>query len=203
MLFIVKKFSFLLLILVFISCVSDKNPEQKNQKQTKTSKVFQHKKPVVLTSLSKNEMGGWKEYNNLNEFLKRFISISPNEALSNALELKSLVKDLKDSIRPIELKIPEFKARINVLENESLRLADMTYISAITPTEVNNQVAKFLLIYSSSNAKINSVYRRIQFENNINVNSDFIGLDTTKIDNSSKKKISKEPKIKNYKLKRQ
>ena len=64
----------------------------------------------------------------------------------------------------------------------------MTYISAITPKEVNDQIAKFLLIYSSSNAKINSVYRRIMFERNINIKStDFIGLDSTKIDSIKKK----------------
>lgn len=186
----VKKYSFLLLLLIFISCGSDKKNEQKTQEKPETSQVFQHKKTVELTSLSKKEMGDWKEYNSLEEFLDRFKNISSNEALSNALELKSLVKNLKDSIRPKELKIPEFKARINVLENESLRLADMTYISAITPKEVNDQVAKFLLIYSSTNAKINSVYRRILFENNVDVTSDFIGLDSTKIDSTSKKRLS-------------
>ena len=201
----VKKYSFILLLLIFISCGSDKKTEQKSQEKPETSKVFQHKKTVELTPLSKKEMGDWKEYNSLDEFLDRFKNISSNEALSNALELKILVKNLKDSIRPKELKIPEFKARINVLENESLRLADMTYISAITPTEVNEQVAKLLLIYSSTNAKINSVYRRILFENNINVTSDFIGLDSTKIDSTSRKKIQLELKeeIKDLNIKKQ
>lgn len=192
----VKKLSFLLFILVLISCGSDKKDEQKTQEKPETSKVYKHKDFSKLTSLSKKEMGDWKEYNSLKDFIQKFKAISPNEALSNALELKSLVKNLKDSIRPKELKIPEFKARLNVLENESLRLADMTYISAITSTEVNNQVSKFLLIYSSTNAKINSIYRRILFENNVSIDADFIGLDSTKIDSVSKKRLQdKEPKL--------
>lgn len=190
---IVKKYSFLILLFIFISCGSDKKSAQKTQEKPETSQAFKHSKSVALTTLSKKEMREWKEYSSLNNFLERFKNISPNEALSNALELKSLVKNLKDSIRPKELKIPEFKARVNVLENESLRLADMTYISAITPKEVNNQVAKFLLIYSSTNSKINSVYRRIMFERNIDIkSSDFIGLDSTKIDSTSRKKIQIE-----------
>ena len=184
-----KKYSFLIIIIVLISCDSNKEVAQKNKNQKETSIVFKHKKPLVLTSLASKNIGDWKEYTVLDEFIKKFLAISPNEALSNALELKSLVKNLKDSIRPKELKIPAFKARINVLENESLRLADMTYISAITYTEVNNQVAKFLLIYTSVNSKINNVYRRIQFENNVVIKSDYIGLDSTKINTNSKKRM--------------
>lgn len=190
-----KKYSFLIFILLLTSCKSDKKSEKETLQKQETSIAFKHKKTVALTPLSITKINNWKEHNSLDEFVKRFQNISPNEALSNALELKSLVKVFKDSIRPKELKIPEFKARVNVLENESLRLADMTYISAITPTEVNNQVAKFLLIYSSTNSKINSIYRRIQFEKNINIKSpDFIGLDSTKIDSTSRKKIQLEPK---------
>ena len=107
MLLIVKKYSFLLLILFFISCGSDKKPEQKTQEKPETSQVFNHKKTVVLTPLSKKEMGNWKEYNSLDEFLNRFQNISPNEALSNALELKSLVKNLKDSITLVDSALVE------------------------------------------------------------------------------------------------
>ena len=123
MLLIVKKYSFLLLILLFISCGPDKKSEKDTKKKPETSQVFKHNKFVVLTPLSKKEMGDWKEYNSLNEFLDRFKNISPNEALSNALELKSLVKNLKDSIRPKELKIPEFKAQCKCLRKRKFTIS--------------------------------------------------------------------------------
>ena len=101
--------------------------------------------------------------------LNRFEKISPNEALNNALNLKDLAKDLKDSLKIKNFKISSFEARLNVLLNEALRLADMTKIPAIKAEEVNNQVAKILLIFSSLNEKINTVYIQEKFEDEINV----------------------------------
>ncbi len=126
--------------------------------------ALNHKKPKGLNSTSKKELETWKAYNEFNKFLERFENISPNEALSNASELKELIKNLQNHLYEKQrYKIKEFntnafRARINVLENEVLRLNDMNTISSITAKEVNQQVDKIFLLFSSFNAKINTIF---------------------------------------------
>lgn len=131
------------------------------------SSVQKHAITVSIDRIAKKEITAWKEYNTLDSLLKRFSAISANEALDNALELTDLVKKLKDSIRPKALASPAFKTRIHVLENETLRLKDMTYISAITANEVNHQVTKIVEAFAATNSKINTVYSQIELEKKI------------------------------------
>jgi hypothetical protein len=60
-----------------------------------------------------------------------------------------------------------FRTRVNVLENETLRLKDMTFIPAITANEVNTQVDKILAAFSATNSKINTVYSQLEVEQDI------------------------------------
>ncbi len=131
----------------------------------------------------------WKELKAIDSFFVRFRKISPNEALSNALELQGLVKNLKDSVKPKIFETPSLDARINILNNETLRLADLITISAIKPNEVNTQIDKTMLAFSALNTKINAVLAKINFENDIDVDVKFIGLDSSRIDSVSKKSI--------------
>lgn len=173
-----KYISILFLFLLFLSCSQKTKETEKNEEKSEMSIVKKHSTPSKLNSISSSKVKDWEEYNQLSSFLDRFANTSPNEALGNALELKKLSKMMKDSIRIEDFKTSAFKARLNVFENETLRLADMTYIPAITAKEVNDQIDKIFLIFSSLNAKINTTYNQKRFDEDINLES-FFKLDST------------------------
>ena len=135
---------------------------------------------VLSTHLK--EVKDWNELQDIDSFFVKFRKITPNEALSNAIELKDLIKRLKDSVKPEKFKIPSLTARINILYNEALRLADLTRIGAIKAQEVNTQVDKTMDAFSNINIKINTILAKMRFENEIDIDVTFIGLDTTKMD---------------------
>jgi ABC-type ATPase with predicted acetyltransferase domain len=178
----------LLLTLLIFSCNNTKKKQETNLKKPELSIAKKHEAYTSIENISKRNINTWKEYNSLNEFINRYHTISANEALNNALELAIIVKHLKDSIRPKALLTPSFRTRVNVLENEALRLKDMTYISAITAKEVNNQVTKILEAYSATNSKINTVYNLIKAEKEIRVNK----TETLNLKPPKKKKIKQK-----------
>ena len=135
---------------------------------------------VLSTHLK--EVKDWNELQDIDSFFVKFRKITPNEALSNAIELKDLIKRLKDSVKPEKFKTPSLTARINILYNEALRLADLTRIGAIKAQEVNTQVDKTMDAFSNINTKINTILAKMRFENEIDIDVTFIGLDTTKMD---------------------
>ncbi len=164
--------------------------KEKKQKSTeskpikpKMSIVVNHKKPTDLQPKAKEKLKDWKEYTELKTFFNRFENISPKEALSNASELKTLIKNLKNNmIDRKKLIVKEFnsdafRARVNVLENEVLRLNDMSSIPSITAKEVNFQVDKIYLIFGSLNAKINTIFVKNKLYNETNLDN-FFSLDT-------------------------
>jgi hypothetical protein len=75
------------------------------------------------------------------------------------------------------------------LYTEALRLADLTDIGAIKAAEINTQLDKTMTAFSNVTIKINTVLEKINFENEINIDVPFIGLDSSKIDTISKKSI--------------
>lgn len=215
------KYLYLLtLTILFFSC-ADKQEKNKQEEHKKPllSVVHKYSDTQKIKPTYSNEVEDWKELRVVDLFLERFKEASPHEVLSNALELKSLVKNLKDSIKPILFNNnPSFDARVNIFYNETLRLADMTAIPAITAEEVNIQTEKTLAAFSAINAKINTILAKKHFEDAINVDGVFVGLDSTKMDSVSKKTVNlreqnkirqssnklKTPKIdKNSKFKRQ
>lgn len=182
----------LITVVVLISCKGKQKTGEEVQETPQLSMVKAHRLKNDLDAFSKTQLKEWKEYHALHDFLQGFTKISPNEAMSKALDLKDLVKQLKDSAKPKTLDINSFKVRVNVLENETLRLADMTYIPAMKAPEINDQVTKVLDVFSAVNSKINTVYAQQRFEESIDSDKFFVGLDTTKIDSVSKKRLRKE-----------
>lgn len=178
-----KKLVLFFLACGLFSCFQPKQNEGVDDKKVSSLKNSSNKhleiSPVNKAYLKNIE--NWQEYRNVNELLKRYEQISPNEALNNALELKDVTQNLKDNINLKILNSASFQARANVLHNESLRLADMTYIPAITAQEVNAQVDKILVVFSSLNEKINTIFIQKKFEDEIEINDVFIGLDSTKL----------------------
>lgn len=179
------------------------NPEQDTKPLLSVVKEYKAAEKVNATFLK--DVEDWQELKAVDDFLARFKKASPNEVLSNALELKTLVKSLKDSIKPTLFNVPSFKTRINILNNETLRLADMTFIPAIKAVEINEQTEKILSAFSAVNSKVNTILTKKRFEEAIDVDVSFIGLDSTKIDSVSKKSIknkleSNAENLKNSKL---
>ena len=170
----------LFISLLFFNCekAQKKDTKQKVATTSKMSIVVKHKEVSNLSDLAKTKIKDWNQYNELDEFLKRFIAISPNQALQMANELKGLAKNLNDSLKIETLKSNALKARTNVLENEILRLNDMTLIPAIKAKEVNSQIDKILLIFSSYNAKVNTIYSKKEFDEEINLD-DFFKVTTS------------------------
>jgi cell division protein FtsX len=121
----------------------------------------------TLVPKAKEDVSKWSEYERVDEFILKFYSVSAAEALSNAQELADLVQLMKDSIRVEKLKDLSVKARINVLHNETLRLADMASIPSIKKEEVKEEVGKILALYAAINSKINTIYKSEEIQNSL------------------------------------
>ncbi|CAM1334633.1 hypothetical protein [Tenacibaculum aestuariivivum] len=162
--------SFLLLI---SSCKKEDKKNNTPIQKTGMDIPVTYAKPAQLDNTSSKEIKKWKEYFIVADFITQLENTTPTEALNNALELKTLTKQLKDSLNIKTLQTPAFKARINVFENEVLRLADITYISSITSKEVNNHIKKIHLLFGGINTKINTVYAKKRFDKAIKLDSLF------------------------------
>jgi len=188
-----KNYLYFLVFIILFSCIkTPKNKEELPEELKPSASIVQkHQQYENVKGIFLKEIDGWNQYRNLNEFISKYTTISANEALNNALELKDLTVSFKDSLKPKILDLPSFNARINVLHNETLRLSDMTFISAIKSEEVNTQVDKILLAFSAVNSKINTIFLQKKFEDAIDVDDFYIGLDSTKLDSISIKSIEK------------
>ncbi len=167
---LLKKIILISLIALFISCtktISRKNNEiSRDSLIGNTDKVnFQISK---LNSKAIKLVETWDEYQNIDELLKQYQNINANLALLNAKELAVLAKQLKDSIRVERLKIPSIKIRLNVLHNETLRLADMSTIPSITEEEVTEENSNILNAYSALNLKINNIVNQENLNEELN-----------------------------------
>ncbi|MCI2229266.1 hypothetical protein MC378_08830 [Polaribacter sp. MSW13] len=188
-----KKLLFLLSVLLIFSCVKEQEKEVNGVEKKSELSIIRNYKPIeeVLPAFKK-ETESWEEYTTLYRFFDRFKKTSDNEALSNALELRDLVMNLKENPKPEIFDTPSFNTRIDILNNEALRLADMTFIPAIKAEEITKQTDKVLSAFSAVNSKINAVFSKKRFEDEIDININYIGLDTTKIDSISRITIDKK-----------
>jgi len=189
---------FLFLILVCIGCKKNIQTPTIETKKSDINIAVKHKNYAKLNPSSKKMIEEWKEYNLVNEFMKNHENVSPEELFGNVIELQQITKELKDSLNIKPLKTPAFKSRLNVFENEVLRLSDMSEIPAITSTEANNQIEKLFLVFGSINNKINTVYSQQQFNNDVNLD-DFFKLERDSIAKSKIPKIKKVSKTKKKK----
>lgn len=179
------------MFVVFFSCNGKKKQNlQKQDVKSLLSVVKEYGVAEKVDTLFLKEVEDWAELKAVDNFLLRFKKVSPNEVLSNALELEGLVKSLKDSVKPVLFDVPSFIVRVHILHNETLRLSDMTFIPAINAAEVNLQTEKIISAFSGVNSKVNTILSKKRFEDAIDVDVNFIGLDSTKIDSISKKAIN-------------
>lgn len=181
-LFMTNKYFLLLIILMSLIACKDSNKNVENLGLPKSQKgnIIQLEEPVKLNSEAATLVETWKEYRNFNELFNQYKSTTPSVALSNAKELNTLAVQLKDSIRILPLNIPAFQARLDVLQNETLRLLDMTSISNLKTDDIKNQIIKILEAYNATNAKLNNIVSLQALE---------IGLEYQSIDSTRVKKV--------------
>lgn len=146
-----------IIIFTIVSCNNSKKelaPEQKSKpaNHTKTKNAI-----IDLTPKAKKLTQNWIEYQNINEYIQQYKEISITNSLLNAKRLAELTQQLKDSIRVEKLNNSSVKIRLNVLNNEALRLADMATINQITEKEVIIENKNILNAYSALNIKINNI----------------------------------------------
>lgn len=159
------------LFIGLISCnktVSKKKEIDVVQDTLKTGKIKANYSEIKLNSKAKKVVENWTEYQKFNEFIGQYNNISITDALFNANELSELAQQLKDTIRVEKFKIPSVKIRLNVLHNESLRLADMATIPKISEIEVQNENENILNAYSALNLKINNIVNQENLNNELN-----------------------------------
>lgn len=153
-----KYFLIFFILISLIACKdASKNSKDLGQALTKNDVQFKFDEPLKLNLEASVLVEPWKEYRNFIELFNRYKSTTPSIALSNAKELNTLAVQLKDSIRISTLKIPAFQARLNVLQNETMRLLDMASISNLKNDDINNQILKILDALNATNAKLNNL----------------------------------------------
>ncbi|HHC79398.1 MAG TPA: hypothetical protein ENK46_05910 [Flavobacteriia bacterium] len=160
---------FFILVISVFSCKKKAFSEKKNTLTIKDSVTIEDKKDIrsigeILLPDAKNKIETWKEYQQLDELITNFYSISPDEALNLSKELSTLTQQLKDSVKIERFKQHDIGIRINVLNNSALRLADMATINAIDPTEVKAEIQNILDAFSALNSKINNITKQEKLE---------------------------------------
>lgn len=140
---------------------------------------------ITLSKISRDELKDWQEFEEVDDFIINYYNISVSDALSLSSELNDLVTLMKDSVRVEKINVPTISARLNVLQNETLRLRDMSNISSITSEEVTQEVQTILEVYGSFLSKVNTIYRAeqlqkaLEFDTETPVNKDQIGRPKT------------------------
>lgn len=165
----------LIILLVGFSCNKTKGTQEVSEKADSLkldANRIENKIGEMLIPEAKVVLDNWKEYQLVDELILKYYSITTLEALTNADELSRLVKMMKDSLKIEQLKKPNIIARINVLENETLRLADMATIPSITKEEVKEEVANIVALYSAFNSKINTIYQSESIQNMLEVDTE-------------------------------
>jgi len=167
---ILKNIFTILLSIVLLSCNKVKSVKDESIKadtlQTNSIKV---NSPIItLNPKAKKMTENWGEYQKLNGLIQQYQKISISNALLNAKELSELSKQLKDSIRVEKLKIPSVKIRLNVLHNETLRLADMSTINHIENEEIIKESENILEAFSALNLKINNIIHQEKLNEDVN-----------------------------------
>lgn len=183
-------------LLFIISCKKDKSEKKNIPTIIDSTRADYIKINHLITRLnpkSKTMVESWGEYQKVDELIQQYNKISISDALLNAKELSELSQQLKDSIRIEKLNIPSVKIRLNVLYNETLRLADMATIYDIKNSEVIQKNKNILEAYSALNLKINNIISKEKLNKDVNefieeiINSDSVKSkktiepDTTKL----------------------
>lgn len=178
----------LLLFLTF-SCQKDKKEAEKNNYSerfidslaTRESFLLKEKLQPAAKEMTKD----WNEYNKVNELLNEYRTTTASEIKLNAKELARLTRELKDSIRIETFKDPAYRIRLNVLNNEALRLADMSEIPSITETAIFKEYQKVFDAFSAINSKLNNATKKEKINKDLKDFLETVAADSLKKDTTS------------------
>ena len=170
----VKMLYFLILVISISSCKKKESTFVNNDSDVSDTINIDHQKDIrsigeTLLPESKKKVKDWNEYEQLDQLLTKFYSISPTEALNLSKELSTITQQLKDSVTIERFTYPDISIRINVLNNHALRLKDMSTISAIKSGEVKNEIQSILDAFSALNAKINNITKQEKLEKELKI----------------------------------
>jgi hypothetical protein len=185
-----KYLFFILFITILFSCKKH-NIDQESATIIDTTRthIFKVNKRIIeLNTKANNMVKDWIEYQKIDEFIQQYYHISIDDAMLNAKELSKLSQQLKDSIRVEKLDIPSVKIRLNVLNNEILRLADMATITNISSSDIKKESENILDAYFALNSKINNLISQENLNSDVNK---FIEEITSNKDSIISKKIVK------------
>ena len=111
-----KQILSLLLSVILFSCGNNKKDFiNTTQEKPALSIVKSHVAIENILPVFEKKVASWQELKRVHSFLKKFINVSPNEALSNALELRDLVVSLKDSSKAVTFENPSRGKMIDTL----------------------------------------------------------------------------------------
>ncbi len=166
-----KNLLFYCLFLILISCKKEKINIAINQEITpkeKSDEKINSKQSIIrLNSNAKRTVEDWQEYQNIAEFIPKYYKTTTKEALFNSQRLAELTQQLKDTIRVDKFDVPSFRIRLNVLNNEALRLADMDSINSITNQEIIRESKNIVNAFEAIKAKINTIVNKEKLENDL------------------------------------
>jgi len=191
------RYLFLLLMIGLLSCNSEKKSDENQFKKIKKQAInLKINNPLKLSKEASVLIGDWKEYQNFKTLFSQYKTPTPSEALSNAKQLNTLAQQLKDSIRNKTLNTIPFKARLDVLHNETLRLQDMVNIPNLKVPDIKTQINNILAAYNATIAKLNNMAVQKQIEKELdNMVKDSV-KDSIKVNNKKQpKSIPKKLKI--------
>lgn len=149
----------MLFLVVIFSCnkTTDTNEILSANDSIETNKIMVKSTVAHLNEESKQEVESWKEYKKFQDIINQYQNISISDALFNAKDLANLAQQLKDSLQIEKFNSPSVRIRLNVLHNETLRLADMSSIKSISSEDVIHETKNILNAFSSLNLKINNI----------------------------------------------
>jgi len=151
----------------FLSCSTTTQKSDKKKGKMAQEPIITLKEPLKLNKEAAKNYSKWKDYQNFKEQFDMFLKTTQSEAFSNAKELNTLALYLKDSIKIASLKTPAIKARLDVLQSETMRLEDMMTISNLKTEDIRAQLIKILNAFNATSAKLNNLVVQQQLEKEI------------------------------------
>ncbi|MBS3993883.1 MAG: hypothetical protein KGZ87_09215 [Bacteroidetes bacterium] len=155
----IKKFVLVAISIFLIGCKKNVNETQLEAASTKNDSLTKtYSQTVYLTDIARKEIKEWSQYEEFENIISQYYNTTPSKAMLLSKDLSDIIVKIKDSIKIDKIKRPDVIARFNILNNEALRLNDMSKINTITTEETIEKIENIVYAYESIISKINQVY---------------------------------------------
>ncbi len=155
----IKKFVLVAISIFLIGCKKNVNETQLEAASTKNDSLTKtYSQTVYLTDIARKEIKEWSQYEEFENIISQYYNTTPSKAMLLSKDLSDIIVKIKDSIKIDKINRPDVIARFNILNNEALRLNDMSTINTITAEETIEKIENIVYAYESIISKINQVY---------------------------------------------